>query len=65
MARPLKKPELRMDRNLMIPVTMVQRDLVNQGAAAAGQDMAAWARPILLVAAKRELAKHKDENADT
>jgi len=59
MARPLKKPELRMDRNLMVPVTEAQRELVNTGAAAAGQDMATWARPILLAAAKRELAKKK------
>jgi hypothetical protein len=60
MARPLKKPELRMDRNLMIPVTVAQRDLVNQGAAAVGKDMAGWARPILLKAAKREIAKSKE-----
>ena len=59
MARPLKKPELRMDRNLMIPVTAEQRAIVNDGAAAAGQDMATWARPILLAAAKRELAKKR------
>jgi hypothetical protein len=59
MARPPKKPELRMDRNLMIPVTAEQREAVNTGAAAAGQDMATWARPILLAAAKRELAKKR------
>jgi hypothetical protein len=57
MARPPKKPELRMDRNLMISVTQSQRDLVNEGAATAGQDMATWARPILLAAAKKEIAK--------
>lgn len=64
MARPPKKPELRMDKNLMIPVTEAQRELVNQGATAAGQDMATWARPILLAAAKREIAKSKGGKAD-
>ena len=61
MARPLKKPELRMDRNLMIPVTAAQRDVVNQGATAAGKDMATWARPILLAAAKKEIAQAEAE----
>ena len=53
-----------MDRNLMIPVTVAQRDLVNQGAATAGSDMATWARPILLAAAKREITKSKGKIAD-
>jgi hypothetical protein len=48
-----------MDKDLRIPVTIHQRDTVNAAAEAAGQDMATWARPILLEAAKRELAKHK------
>ena len=64
MARPPKKPELRMDKNLMIPVTEDQRAFVNKGASVAGKDMATWARPILLQAAKRELAKHSDTKAD-
>ena len=34
-----------MDKNLMIPVTAAQRELVNGGADAAGLDMATWARP--------------------
>jgi len=65
MARPPKKPELRMDRNLMIPVTEAQRELVNQGAIAAAEDMATWARPILLNAAKREIAKSKDRKTES
>ena len=48
----------------MIPVTDAQRTLVNEGAAAAGKDMAAWARPILFAAAKRELAKLSDKKTD-
>jgi len=53
-----------MDKNLMISVTVAQRDLVNQGAAAAGKDMATWARPILVEAAKREIAKSKGRKSD-
>ena len=57
MARPPKNPDLRMNKDLRIPVTEAQRALVNRGAAEVGMDMAAWARPILLEAAKREIAK--------
>jgi len=54
MARPPKKPELRMDRDLRIPVTEDQRALVVRAAETAGKDMAAWAREVLLKAAKRK-----------
>jgi hypothetical protein len=64
MARPPKKPDLRMDKDLRIPVTSDQRETVNRAAQAAGMDMAAWARPILLAAAKRESAKHSDTKTD-
>jgi len=64
MARPFKKPDLRMDKDLRIPVTSHQRDIVNAAAEAVGLDMAAWARPIILDAAKREIAKHKGKTAD-
>ena len=64
MARPPKKPELRMDKNLMIPVTAADRQLVNDGATAAGKDMATWARPLLIRAAKRELAKSKSQESE-
>ena len=36
-----------------------EKNLVRQAATAAGSEMAAWARPILLEAAKRELVKSK------
>jgi hypothetical protein len=65
MARPPKKPETRMDKDLRIPVTAEQRATVNQAAGLAGSDMAAWARPILLDAAKREMAKHRGGKTDT
>jgi hypothetical protein len=57
MARPPKQTGQAKDKDLRIPVTVGDRDTVNQGAVAAGMDMATWARPILLAAAKRELAK--------
>jgi hypothetical protein len=57
MARPKKSPEDRKGKDLRIPVTESERLTVNQGAAAAGMDMATWARPILLQAARKELAK--------
>lgn len=63
MARPVKKPELRMDKNLMISVTAAQRELVNRGAEADGMEMATWARPILLEAAKKALAKLKKSDS--
>jgi hypothetical protein len=43
-----------MDKNLVIPVTADQRATVNHAAETAGKDMAAWAREILLKAAKRQ-----------
>jgi hypothetical protein len=46
-----------MDKDLRIPVTAEQRETVHRAAQAAGLDMAAWARPILLEAAKRQLKR--------
>ncbi|MGD0898552.1 MAG: hypothetical protein ABR915_11995 [Thermoguttaceae bacterium] len=43
-----------MDKDFRIPVTAEQRELVNRAAETAGKDMAAWAREILLKAAKRQ-----------
>ena len=42
-----------------IPLTAEQKAQVQKAAAVAGEDMATWARPIILEAAKRELAKGK------
>ena len=52
-----------MDKNLMISVTAAQRELVNRGAEADGMEMATWARPILLEAAKKALAKLKKSDS--
>ena len=45
---------MRMDKDLRIPVTAEQRAIINHAAEAAGKDMAAWARELLLKAAKRK-----------
>jgi hypothetical protein len=65
MARPKKAPGETRGRDLTIPVTEVERECVNNGAFAAGMDMATWARPILLSAAKREIAKTKGKKIDS
>ena len=58
MARPPKKPELRMGTDLRIPVTGRQKETIQQAAKLAQMDMATWARPVLLAEAKRQIAEH-------
>jgi hypothetical protein len=55
MPRPPKKPEDRKDYHLRVPLTQAQRALVDAAAQAEGQEKAAWARTILLAAAKKQL----------
>jgi len=57
MGRPRKKPGDRKDYHLRVPLTDTQRELVEEAAKLSDQDMAAWARLILLEAAKRRIAK--------
>jgi len=52
MARPPKHPSQRKDTDLRIPVTLDQKKTVTRAAELAGQDMAAWARTILVNAAE-------------
>jgi uncharacterized protein (DUF1778 family) len=59
MARPLKDPQLRMDEEIRVPLTADQKAVIRRAADAAGLDMAAWIRPILLAAAKRGSAKKR------
>lgn len=56
MARPKKKPESLKDTDLRIPVTASDKQLIQNAAALAGMDMAAWVRPILRAAAEAEIA---------
>jgi hypothetical protein len=52
MARPPKDPALRMDVDLRIPMTADQKRIVTKAARTVQMDLAAWARPILLRAAR-------------
>jgi len=55
MARPKKDPALRMDTDVRIPVTAEQKAVLSQATADDPQGMAAWARSVLLDAARRRI----------
>jgi len=57
MARPRKDPELRKSAQLRIPVTQSEKKLVTEAARAANQDMAPWARIVLLREAHQQKAR--------
>jgi len=57
MARPRKYGALPMDRDLKIPVTSEQRALITEATRNESEGMAAWARVVLLDAAKKKIAK--------
>jgi len=57
MARPPKDPSDRKTVDVRVPMTEDQKKLVAEAAAADQADVAAWARPILLNAAKARTAK--------
>lgn len=59
MARPRKAGRLRMDVDLRIPVTKEQKALIVEATQDMAEGMAAWARALLLEAAKKEVAKNK------
>jgi hypothetical protein len=61
MARPRKFGALPLDSDLRIPVTKEQRALIVEATQDVPEGMAGWARELLLAAAKRRLAKNKDE----
>jgi uncharacterized protein (DUF1778 family) len=53
MARPLKDKNLLMKKSVRIMLTDEQRSLLDGAALAAGLDISAWARSVLLAEAKR------------
>jgi hypothetical protein len=59
MARPRKKPEDRKDYHLRVPLTDGQHALIEEAVNLADQDKAAWARAVLLDAARKHIAKAK------
>jgi len=60
MARPVKDERLRMSTDIRIPVTAEQKLLIQQAIADEPDGLAAWARKVLLHAAKEKVSKlHK------
>jgi hypothetical protein len=57
MARPRKEPGERKDYHLRVPLTDAQHALIEQAVKLEDQDKAAWARAVLLEAAKRRISK--------
>lgn len=61
MARPRKNGRLRMDTDLRIPVTSEQKQLIQEATSEEPEGMAAWARAILLEAARASIARQTSE----
>jgi uncharacterized protein (DUF1778 family) len=57
MARPRKNESERKKTDLRIPLTEAQKELIVRAARLEDAEMAAWARPILLQAARQRLAE--------
>lgn len=55
--RPPKADGERKAKDLRIPVTDAQKAIVTEAARLIGEEMAAWARPILLAAAQAVIDK--------
>jgi hypothetical protein len=62
MARQRKTAEQRKDYHLRVPLTPGQRALIEDAARLEEEDKAGWARAVLVVAAKRTVAKNKSGN---
>jgi hypothetical protein len=62
MGRPRKYGDLPMDTDIKIPVTSEQRELIEQATADEPGGMAAWARALLLAAARGKLAKDSEKS---
>ena len=59
MARPPKKPVDRKSYHLRVPLAAEQRALIETASQLTGQDKAAWARAVLLEAARKLVEKGK------
>jgi hypothetical protein len=64
MGRPRKYGDLPMDTDMRVPLTSDQKALLDDATADEPEGKAAWARAILLAAAKRKLAKNKNDDRD-
>lgn len=57
MGRPRKDGRLRMDSDIRIPLTTEQKALIVEATREEPEGMAAWARAILLAAARAQVAE--------
>jgi hypothetical protein len=57
MGRPPKNEADRKDVDLRVPVTAAQKARIMEAVSLDGEDMAAWARAVLLKAAENRIAK--------
>jgi hypothetical protein len=57
MGRPRKDGRLRMDTDLRIPLTSEQKALIDEATADEPEGKAAWARTLLLRAAREKIAQ--------
>ena len=64
MARPPKKPAERKAYHLRVPLAAAQRALIEEAAQLAGADKAAWARAVLLHAARKRVEKRMRKGPD-
>lgn len=63
MGRPRKDPKERKSAEIRVPVTDDQKSLIAQAADLEGQDVATWARPLLLAAAKERVAQEESRKS--
>ena len=63
MPRPRKDGRLRMDTDLRIPLTSEQKSLIDNATRDEPEGKAAWARAILLEAARKRLRKERQEES--
>ena len=61
MGRPRKDGRLKMDTDLRIPLTSEQKQLIDEATRDEPEGKAAWARAILLAAARDRLVTRKSE----
>lgn len=59
MGRPRKDDSLRMDTDLRVPLTGEQKALLDEATSDEPQGKAAWARTVLLDAAKKKIARRR------
>jgi hypothetical protein len=65
MGRPRKDDSLRMDTDLRVPLTGEQKALLDEATSDEPQGKAAWARTVLLDAARKKIAKRKPRGKES